>query len=140
MNIYRASRRLTLQSLTLALAGCLLASCATPRKSPAPQGLIHQVGFVWLKDAGSTVQRQQVINAVHTFAREIPAVKSAAVGLTDGIGGPFADTSYDVAFVLVFKDEASRQAYNTHPVHERAAKEVFLPLSRKLLFYRFVTE
>lgn len=93
-----------------------------------------------MKDAGNKVQRQQVIDAVHTFAREIPAVESAAVGLTDGIGGPFADTGYDVAFVLVFKDEAGRQAYNTHPVHEEAAKEVFLPLSKKLLFYRFITE
>lgn len=129
-----------LRLIPLIAAACLLASCATARHTTAPKGSLHQIGFVWLKEAGSTADRQKIIDAVHGFGREIPEVKNVAVGRTDGIGGPFSDTSYDVCFILTFESEAARLRYNEHPVHEKAAKEVFLPLSRKLLFYRFVGE
>ena len=99
---------------------------------------IQQVGLVWLKQGGDPEARQKVIDSVHEFGRSIPGIESATVGETDGVGGPFSDTSFDVCFILTFKDEDARQRYGKHPVHEKAAKEVFLPLSKKLLFYRFV--
>ena len=101
---------------------------------------MHQVGLVWLKKAGSKEDQQKVIEAVHSFGRSIPEVKQVKVGRSDGIGGPFSDTSYDLCFILSFEDEAARQHYNVHPVHQTAAQNVFLPLSKKLLFYRFVGE
>ena len=115
-------------------------SCATARHTSAPKGSLHQIGFVWLKNGGATSDQQKIIDAVHEFGREIPEVQSVAVGKTDGIGGPFSDTSYDVSFILTFESEAARLRYNEHPVHQKAAKEVFLPLSHKLLFYRFIGE
>lgn len=126
--------------LALFFTCCLLPACTTPRAAIASKGQIHQVGLVWLKNAGNTTQRQEIITAVHSFAREIPEVKSAIVGRTHGEGGTFSDASYDVCFILGFESEATRLRYNSHPVHEKAAREVFLPLSRKLLFYRFVSE
>lgn len=98
------------------------------------------MGFVWLKKPGNQAHQQRIIDAVHDFGRSIPEVKSVAVGKTDGIGGPFSDASYDVGFILTFESDAARLRYNSHPVHQKAAGEVFLPLSRKLLFYRFVSE
>lgn len=118
----------------------LLMSCAATKQTAAPKGSLHQIGFVWLKDAGNTADQQKIIDTVHDFGRTIPEVKSVAVGKSDGIGGPFSDASYDVSFILTFDNDAARLRYNTHPVHEKAAKEVFLPLSQKLLFYRFVGE
>lgn len=115
-------------------------SCATARHSSPSKGSLHQIGFVWLKDAGNAADQQKIIAAVQEFGRAIPEVKSVAVGKTDGLGGPFSDASYDVSFILAFENDAARLRYNAHPVHEKAAKEVFLPLSRKLLFYRFVNE
>lgn len=129
-----------LRLIPLIVTACLLVSCATARHTAPPKGSLHQIGFVWLKAAGSTADRQKIIDVVHDFGREIPEVQSVAVGKTDGVGGPFSDASYDVSFILSFENEAARLRYNTHPVHEKAAKEVFLPLSRKLLFYRFVSE
>ena len=76
----------------------------------------------------------------HAFDREILEVKSAFVGRTDRIAGPFSDTGYDICFMLSFENEAARQRYNVNPTHQKLAKEVFLPLSKKLLFYRFVGE
>lgn len=115
-------------------------SCATSRHTSSPKGSLHQIGFVWLKNGGSKADQQKIIDVVQEFAREIPEVKGVAVGKTDGIGGPFSDTSYDVSFILTFESEAARLRYNEHPVHQKAAKEVFLPLSRKLLFYRFIAQ
>ncbi|MCD6050987.1 MAG: Dabb family protein [Verrucomicrobia bacterium] len=123
--------------LLISLGGLGCAHVEKPRGSAAP---IHQVGLVWLKQAGDADARQKVIAAVQEFARSIPEVRSATVGETDGVAGPFSDISYDVCFILTFKDEASRQRYGEHPVHQKAAQEVFLPLSRKLLFYRFINQ
>jgi hypothetical protein len=121
--------------LLVSLAGCDRGDHRTG--SPTA---IQQVGLVWLKQAGDANARQKIIDAVHEFGRSIPGIESATVGETDGEGGPYSDASFDVCFILTFKDEDSRQRYNKHPVHEKAAKEVFLPLSAKLLFYRFVQD
>ena len=129
-----------LRLIPLIASAFLLMSCVTAKQTIAPKGSLHQIGFVWLKDAGNTADQQKIIDAVHEFGRAIPEVKTVAVGKTDGMGGPFSDASYDVSFILTFENEAARLRYNTHPVHEKAAKEVFLPLSQKLLFYRFVGE
>lgn len=98
---------------------------------------LHQIGLVWLKNAGDAKERQKVIDAVHDFGRLIPDVRSAAVGPNAGDASPYLDASYDICFILTFEDEAARQRYNEHPVHQKAAKEVFLPLSEKLQFYLF---
>jgi hypothetical protein len=122
------------------LISTITIGCAQTGNRNSPRTGIQHIGLVWLKQAGNADARQKVIDAVHDFGRLIPEVKSAAVGTTDGIGGPYSDTSYDICFILTFADEAARQRYNEHPVHQKAAREVFLPLSRKLLFYRFVSQ
>ncbi|MDB6071695.1 MAG: uncharacterized protein JWL81_2866 [Verrucomicrobiales bacterium] len=108
----------------------------TPLPNQSP-GHLHQIGLVWLKNPGNATDRQKIIQAVHAFAKEIPEVKSATIGRTDGIGGPFSDTTYDLCFILTFENEAARQRYNNHPTHKKAGKELFLPLAKKLLLYRF---
>ncbi|MBN8420586.1 MAG: Dabb family protein [Verrucomicrobia bacterium] len=125
----------------LASALLLFSTCTlSPPQTQAETGKLHQVGLVWLKNSGSKAERQKIIEAVHSFGCSIPEVKQVRVGRSDGIGGPFSDTSYDLCFILSFEDEAARQRYNAHPVHQAAARKVFLPLSKKLLFYRFVSE
>jgi hypothetical protein len=114
--------------------------CAHVENGDDSGAAIHHIGLVWLKKPGDAEDRQKVIDAVHEFGRLIPEVKSADVGESDGVEGPYSDTGYDVCFILTFTDEASRQRYAEHPVHQKSAREVFLPLSRKLLFYRFIAE
>jgi hypothetical protein len=117
-----------------------LSSCTLTPRTTGTAGQLHQVGLVWLKKPGNQADQQKIIQAVHAFAKEIPEVKSANIGPTDGIGGPFSDTTYDLCFILTFENETARQRYNEHPTHQKAGKEVFLPLSKKLLFYRFTGE
>lgn len=134
------TRPLLLHGVWMLLLVLTVTGCGHIDKSRAKKGTIHQVGLVWLKEAGDAETRRKVVEAVHDFARQIPEVKSAVVGATDGIGGPFSDTSYDLCFIVTFADEAARLRYNEHPVHQKAAKEVFLPHAKKLLFYRFVAQ
>jgi hypothetical protein len=41
---------------------------------------------------------------------------------------------------MQFDDAAAMERYNEHPLHAAAARDLFLPLASKLLFYDFVGE
>jgi hypothetical protein len=125
-----------------ALALCLIAvlsGCATAPKS-ATTGKINHIGFVWLKEPGNATHQQKLIEAAHSFAREIPEVKFLSVGKTLPKGSPYVDASFDVCLSMQFDDQAALERYNKHPVHQKAAQEVFFPLAQKFLFYDFVSE
>lgn len=128
------------QSLFILVMSFSLAVAHSEESKKATVAKLHQIGLVWLKDAGDEEKRQKVIDAVHEFGRAIPEVKSAVIGTSAGQESPYLDTSYDLCFILTFEDEESRQRYNEHPVHQKAAQEVFLPLSEKLQFYLFVSQ
>jgi hypothetical protein len=107
---------------------------------PTPKGKLTHVGLIWLKNPGDQADRQRVIEAAHRFAREIPEVQSLSVGQPHRSTSPLVDTSFDICLTMQFEDQAALDRYARHPVHEKAAQEVFLPLSRKILFYDFITE
>jgi hypothetical protein len=126
--------------LALALgAFWFCAGCATASK-PVPAGKLFHVGLVWLKEPGNAAHRQQIIAAAHAFAREIPEVQFLSVGQTLPSPSPYVDDSFDVCVVMQFADKAALDRYNQHPVHQKAAQEAFLPLSKKILFYDFISE
>ena len=50
---------------------------------------------------------------------------------------PAVDSSYDVAIVMTFADEASLASYGKHPVHQQAVKEVLEPLVQRHIIYDF---
>ena len=117
----------------------LLSGCATAPK-PAKAGKLYHVGLVWLKEPGNAEHRQKIIAAAHSFAREIPEVQFLSVGRTLPKTSSWADASFDICFVMRLEDKAAMERYAKNPVHEKAAKEVFLPLSQKILFYDFASE
>ena len=126
--------------LALALGALGFCSgCATAPK-PAAAGKIYHVGLVWLNEPGNTAHRQQIVTAAHAFAREIPEVQFLSVGQSPPSSSPYVDASFDVCVVMQFADKAAMERYNQHPVHQKAAQEAFLPLSKKILFYDFISE
>ena len=116
-----------------------LPACATAPKS-AKSGKIYHIGLVWLKESGNAEQRQKIIAAAHAFAREIPELEFLSAGQPLPSHSQYVDDSFDVCLVMQFADKAAMERYNNHPVHQQAAHETFLPLSRKILFYDFVSE
>jgi len=121
------------------VAAIFFTGCATASKQ-ATAGKFYHVGLVWLKEPGNAGHRQKIIAAAHSFAREIPEVEFLSVGQTLPKRSQWADASFDICFVMRLEDRAALDRYGKHPVHQKAAQEVFLPLSQKTLFYDFTSE
>ena len=130
--------RLVLMAAALAIA-VFLSGCATAPK-PAKAAKLYHVGLVGLKEPGNAEHRQKIIAVAHSFAREIPEVQFLSVGQTLPKVSSWHDASFDICFVMRLEDKAAMDRYAKHPVHEKAAREVFLPLSQKILFYDFTSE
>ena len=113
--------------------------CATASKQ-ATAGKFYHVGLVWLKEPGNAEHRQKIIAAAHSFAREIPEVEFLSVGQTLPTRSQLVDASFDICFVMRLENQAALVRYGKHPVLQKAAQEVFLPLSQKTLFYDFTAE
>ena len=138
MRIQEFTRRLVLAALVPAAVAILPGCTAFPGHAKTGQ-LIH-VGVFWLKEPGNAEHRQKLIAAAHSFAREIPEVRSLAIGRTLPKTSPYTDASFDVSFVMRFESKAALDRYCNHPVHTKAAQEVYLPLCDKILFYDFTSE
>jgi len=132
------STRLAFAAIALAI-GVFLSGCATAAK-PAKAGELYHVGLVWLKEPGNAEQREKLIAAAHSFAREIPEVQFLSVGQTLPKTSSWADASFDICFVMRLEDKAAMDRYAKNPVHLKAAQEAFLPLSQKILFYDFISQ
>jgi hypothetical protein len=50
------------------------------------------------------------------------------------------DDSFDLGLVIRFKDKAALDAYEKHPVHVKAVKEVLGPNASKLKVYDVVVK
>ena len=132
------STRLVLTATALAIVA-FLSGYATASK-PAKAGKLYHVGLVWLKEPGNAEHRQKIIEAAHSFAREIPEVQFLSVGQTLPKTSSLVDASFDISFVMRLEDKAAMDRYGKNPIHEKAAREVFLPLSQKIVFYDFTSE
>jgi hypothetical protein len=134
----KAATRVILGMATILLGTFIWTSAAGPK--PAKEGKLYHVGLVWLKEPGNAEQRKKIIEAAHSFAKEIPEVESLSVGQTLPETSSYVDASFDVCFVMRLSDKAAMDRYGAHPVHQKAARELFLPLSSKILFYDFIAE
>ena len=121
------------------IAASLLTGCVAASKQ-ATAGKFYHVGLVWLKEPGNAEHRQSIVAAAHSFAREIPEVELLSVGQSMPKSSQLVDASFDICFVMRLEDKAALDRYGKHPVHQKAAQEVFLPLSQKILFYDFTSE
>src|SRR5437867_154352 len=138
----RVAKSFPIRVATIAIAlvaAIFFTGCATASKQAAA-GKFYHVGLVWLKEPGNAEQRKRIIAAAHSFAREIPEVQFLAVGQTLPKTSSWADASFDICFIMRLEDKAAMDRYGKNPVHQKAAQEVFLPLSQKIMFYDFTSE
>jgi hypothetical protein len=109
------------------------ASCQSTGNSAAP-GNIEHVVLVWLKDPADAAAKQKIVEATKTF-KQIPGVIDARAGRALPSTRPTVDATYDVGIVVTFKDRASLEAYGPHPVHDKAAKELIIPVMKSIKVY-----
>jgi hypothetical protein len=111
-----------------------LLGCARVRVTQGPP--ITHVVVCWLKNPGDETARQRLIDTSKSLS-SIPGLRSVRVGTTVPGDRPQVESSFDVALVMEFEDEAALRAYETHPTHQRAVREVLQPLAARFIVYDF---
>lgn len=119
------------------LCGTLLTSCASlgGGSANAKPGQVEHVVLVWLKEAGSEAKRGELIDTAKGFQSQIPGIVSVSAGTAVPSSRPVVDDSFDIGLVMRFENKAALDAYEKHPVHVKAVKEVLAPAAKKLLVY-----
>jgi hypothetical protein len=139
MNMIPVRTRGPLFLATLLALALLTPSWLGAAEPPKNQKLTH-IGLVWLKKPGDAADRQRIIDALRQFGRDIPEVQALSFGPARPSPSKLVDASFDLCFTMVFDDQAALERYAKHPVHQKAAEEVFLPLSARILFYDFTNQ
>lgn len=105
------------------------------KEKEGPKILTHIV-FCWLKEPGNVEQREQIIEMTESFNR-IPSVLKARAGNPIMSERSIVDDSFDVGIIVEVRDEKGLQEYLDHPIHQKAKKDVLLPLIERVLVYDF---
>ena len=136
----RSFRFLTLIVL-LAATSCASHDAAGRRVDESGR-VVHLV-LMWLKEPGNVDARKKLIQTSYEFGA-LPGVIRIRAGEPAVIQGlatrPIDDTSFDVAVVMEFKDQAAYLGYQKSPQHEEAVRDVLRPLTKRVLVYTFAND
>ena len=100
-----------------------------------PKDKVEHIVLVWLKRPGNAADRATLIATARKFQAEIKEIQHLSVGPSVPSERPIVDDSFDVGFVMRFASKADMDAYEKHPVHQKAVKETLLPLAKKVQVY-----
>jgi hypothetical protein len=114
----------------------MLPSCAQLGSSSGPRaGNVEHVVLLWLNEPGNAAVKEKMIATARTFPREIPGILGMSIGDALPSSREVVDDSFDLGLVIRFKDQAALDAYEKHPLHVKAAKEVLAPNASKFKVY-----
>ena len=126
--------------LLLAFSGCSAVSLGLNDQSKLKQGVpkerLYHVVLCWLKEPGNEMHRKQIIEITKTL-QKIPGVIEAQAGEVVMSDRDIVEDSYDVGILIVTKNENELQKYLDHPIHQKAKKDVLVPMVDKILVYDF---
>ena len=119
----------------------MVSGCGATQKGEAGPSTssIEHVVVCWLKEPNNPDAVDAVVSASLGF-RDIPGVQRVVAGprYRAATTRPIDETTFDVAVVMTFESEAALRAYQAHPKHEQAVREVLRPLSSRIVIYDFV--
>ena len=121
-----------------ALMALVLSACAHHGPERAP-GTVTHVVICYLKQPGDAAARQKLVEASKEF-RAIPGVMDVQVGKVLPSTRPIVVNDYDVGLVITYKDVQAMNDYVTHPIHQKAVREILAPLTSKVVVYDFINE
>ena len=91
--------------------------------------------FIWLKKAGSTRDRAQLVRATKNLQKSTGLITSVRYGRPVPSDRPVVDDTFDLAIFMRFADRQALAAFEKHPAHQKAKAEILQPLARKVLIY-----
>ena len=112
-----------------------LVSCNALRRDALERGTVSHIVLCWLKTPGDEAARQRLIDESKAFRGVIPGLVDVTTGTALPSTRPAVDSSFDVAVVMTFRNEAALRAYDQHPRHKQAVDEVLRPLVARLVIY-----
>lgn len=124
--------------LSGSLTACTSATVGRRAVHSAP-GTVSHVVVCNLKDPNDASVRRKLVEATKSFA-DIPGVLRIDVGRPIASPRPVVAKDYDLALVVTFEDRAALEAYEVNPKHQRAVKELLLPVTSKIVVYDFTNE
>ena len=108
--------------------------------SDSTRGHIEHAVYVWLKRPGNAKDRAALGAATEELRKSTGLIRSYEVGRPVPSRRPVVDDSFDLAIIMRFENRRALAAFENHPAHQRAKKEVLQPLARKVLIYDTVLE
>ena len=120
-----------------ALCACLLLVwLAQPAQANGTADPVEHVVVVWLKSPGNAEHRRQIIDE-SAILRGIPGVIGLRIGEMIPSERSIVDSTFDVALIVSFADQAALDAYLTHPVHVELVENTLKPLVERVRVYDF---
>jgi hypothetical protein len=139
-SILKIFQEILFLTFIIGLSGCYTAHFTdgpTSRDGDATEEKrLYHVVLCWLKEPGNKTDRKKIIEVTKLF-NDIPEVINARAGEVVMSDRDIVDDSYDVGILIVTKNENQLQKYLDHPIHQKAKKDVLVPLVNKILVYDF---
>ena len=98
--------------------------------------ILTHVVLCWLKNEGNFEERNKIIEMTESFIK-IPSVLDARAGGPIMSDRSIVDDSFDVGIVVEVADEKGLSEYLEHPIHQKAKKEILIPLVKRVMVYDF---
>lgn len=112
----QTNRRKFLAAAAVVGAGTVVKAAPSKTKAAAKIPIVHHV-FFWLKNPGSTEDRDKLVEGVKTL-HKIETITELHVGIVANTEKrDVVDQSWAVSELMFFKDLASQATYQNHPVH-----------------------
>jgi hypothetical protein len=118
--------------LTLVIV-VLFALQVQPAAAASNQAIEHIV-IIWLKEPGLIDAQNTIIKASQAL-KTIPGVLAFKSGKAVPSQRTIVDSSFDVAFIISFIDQAALDAYLIHPLHLQLMEETVKPLVDRIRVY-----
>ena len=115
------------------------AAAAGENETSAANGAVNHIVIAWLKQPGDAAARKRFIETTKRFAG-LPGVIGHRVGPVLPGDRKVADSSFDIAVVVTFKDKEALTAYLENPEHKKGVEEDLKPLVEKVVVYDFVSQ
>lgn len=138
MHLFRRFLPAILLMLMLVTAGC---ETGAGRLGPsgAPKGVLTRVVIIWMYDRGDEHARSEMFLAAQKI-QHVPGVLSIVAGRVLSSDRPKVDNSYDLAFVMTFRNESDLRHVNEDPTYVALKKDVLDRYTRDFKIYDFIAE
>jgi hypothetical protein len=93
---------------------------------------IHHV-FFWLKNPESQEDKQKLIAGLQKLTKA-KTIETAHIGVPANTNRDVIERSYQVSWLLVFKNDADQEVYQTDPIHLKFIEECSM-LWEKVVVY-----